>query len=102
MKQNQKDGDKNNNYSLKNQQLKLYNCRNNHFSSYNELSPLIQTVVENQPGYIPKNFMYILNDEYNLKSLAKKNHRDFTYFNNFNLWLNTKDVSKYLAHKHSQ
>lgn len=101
MKQNQKDGDKNNNYSLKNQQLKLYNCRNNHFSSYNELSPLIQTVVENQPGYIPKNFMYILNDEYNLKSLAKKNHRDFTYFNNFNLWLNTKDVSKYLAHKHS-
>ena len=72
LKQNQKDGDKNNNYSLKNQQLKLYNCRNNHFSSYNELSPLIQTVVENQPGYIPKNFMYILNDEYNLKSLAKK------------------------------
>ena len=58
-------------------------------------------MVENQPGYIPKNFMYILNDEYNLKSLAKKNHRDFTYFNNFNLWLNTKDVSKYLAHKHS-
>ncbi|KAF6065196.1 LicD family protein [Candida albicans] len=76
LKQNQKDGDKNNNYSLKNQQLKLYNCRNNHFSSYNELSPLIQTVVENQPGYIPKNFILI-----KFNKLSKSDHINLLKYN---------------------
>lgn len=45
------------NNGIKNEQLQVYNCRNNHFSTFDELSPLILTVVENQLSYIPRNFI---------------------------------------------
>ncbi|CAI5756637.1 unnamed protein product [Candida verbasci] len=84
------------NHYVKNQALKVYNCRNGHFSSYNELSPLVSTVIENHLGYIPSKFINILNSEYKLGALTKKNHRDFTFFNNFRIWYNTEIVLDYL------
>ncbi|CAK9440327.1 uncharacterized protein LODBEIA_P44270 [Lodderomyces beijingensis] len=79
-----------------NNQLQLYNCRNNHFTSHEEISPLIRTIVENQVSYVPQRFLTILNVEYNLESLTKKNHRAFTYFSNLRLWYHTKAVKRYL------
>jgi hypothetical protein len=84
------------NNMLKNQQLKVYNCRNNHFSSYDELSPLVLTLVENQLSYIPSNFINILNDEYSLNSLTKKTHRSYTYMNNFRIWYKTDIIKDFL------
>ena len=79
-------------YAVINRELQLYNCRNHHFSSYQELSPLITSTSENQIAYIPKNFMMILNDEYNLPALSRKQHRKFTFLNNLRLWYHTKPI----------
>ncbi|KAI5957600.1 hypothetical protein KGF57_003294 [Candida theae] len=82
-------------FSVINRELELFNCRNNHFTSYQELSPLITSISENQLAYIPKNFMMILQDEYNLNALSRKQHRSFTFLNNLRLWFNTKSIKKY-------
>ncbi|KAI3404396.2 hypothetical protein KGF56_002793 [Candida oxycetoniae] len=89
------------NYEIINSELQLYNCRNNHFTSYAEISPLVRTTVENQISYIPYNFITILNDEYNLSSLSKKNHRAFTFLNNLRLWFDTKIIKSHLDRKNS-
>ena len=83
------------NYSVINRELQLYNCRNQHFTSYQELSPLITSISENQIAYIPKNFMMILNDEYNLNALSRKQHRKYTYLNNLRIWFTTKIIKQY-------
>ncbi|EMG51026.1 MNN4 Protein MNN4 [Candida maltosa Xu316] len=96
------------NHKVKNEQLKVYNCRNNHFSSYDELSPLVLTLVENQLSYIPSNFINILNDEYNMGSLSKKTYRGYTYLNNFRIWCKTSALSGFtrttskLINKHAK
>ena len=43
---------------VKNEQLQAYNCRNNHFSTFDELSPLVLSIVENQLSYIPSRFRH--------------------------------------------
>lgn len=83
------------NHVVKNQQLRAYNCRNNHFSTYEELSPLMLTLVENQLSYIPKNFALNLNYEYDVKGLTEKNYRDYIYLNNFRLWAKTQNILDY-------
>ncbi|KAI5953975.1 hypothetical protein CANMA_004814 [Candida margitis] len=95
----QEDGTVQQNYSIINKELQLYNCRNQHFTSYQELSPLITSTCENQIAYIPKNFMSILNDEYNINSLSNKQYRKFTYLNNLRLWFPTIFIKQYLGIK---
>ncbi|RLV95754.1 Protein MNN4 [Spathaspora sp. JA1] len=84
------------NHQVKNEQLKAYNCRNEHFSTYEELSPLILTVVENQLSYIPSNFFMTLNYEYDITGLTEKNYRDYIYLNNFRMWLKTQTILDYI------
>ncbi|EGW33225.1 regulator of cell wall mannosyl phosphorylation [Spathaspora passalidarum NRRL Y-27907] len=84
------------NHQVKNEQLKVYNCRNEHFSMYEELSPLILTVVENQLSYIPSNFFMTLNNEYQINGLTEKNYRDYIYLNNFRMWLKTQTILDYI------
>lgn len=83
------------NHFIKNQQLEAYNCRNNHFNTYEELSPLLITMVENQLSYVPSNFPIILDYEYGLNGLTDKNYRDFIYLNNFKMWIKTQVVLDY-------
>ncbi|KAK6457693.1 regulator of cell wall mannosyl phosphorylation [Scheffersomyces xylosifermentans] len=82
---------------VKNQQLRAYNCRNNHFSTYEELSPLTLTVVENQLSYIPSNFVLTLNYEYDLKGITEKNFKDYIYLNNYRMWIKTRTVLDYMT-----
>lgn len=89
-----KDGSINN--IVRNSELQVYNCRNHHFSSLEELSPLIYTLVENQPTYVPSNFMLSLNNEYSLKGLSEKNFLDYIYLKNFRIWVTTQLVLDYL------
>lgn len=84
------------NHFIKNQQLQAYNCRNNHFNTYEELSPLLLTMVENQLSYVPSNFPIILNYEYGLNGLTDKNFRDYIYLNNFKIWVKTQVILDYL------
>ncbi|RLV90287.1 Uncharacterized protein JA1_004665 [Spathaspora sp. JA1] len=51
-------------YTVQNSLLQLYNCRNNHFASYEELSPLVKTSVEGEIGYVPQRYTSILLREY--------------------------------------
>ncbi|KAI5951561.1 hypothetical protein KGF54_004635 [Candida jiufengensis] len=87
------------NFGKVNKDLQLYNCRNEHFASYNEISPLRKSLVENQISYIPKNFLNMLNNEYNMNSIIKKFHRNFTYLKNLRLWINTKYIKKSIGIK---
>lgn len=84
------------NHEVKNQLLQAYNCRNNHFSTYEELSPLLLGLVENQPLYVPGNFVMTLNYEYNLKGMTDKTFRDYSYLNNFRMWVKTQTLLEYL------
>ncbi|RCK55584.1 hypothetical protein Cantr_05939 [Candida viswanathii] len=51
-------------YRKFNEYLEIYNCRNNHFSSYEDLSPLVKSTVEGEIGYIPSRYSGILDKEY--------------------------------------
>ncbi|ODV93665.1 hypothetical protein PACTADRAFT_45875, partial [Pachysolen tannophilus NRRL Y-2460] len=42
----------------------IFNCRNDHFYSIEELSPLIPTLYEGVRGYVPNNYKKILEREY--------------------------------------
>lgn len=47
-----------------NRELKLYNCRNNHFVSMESLSPLINSVYHGELALVPHNIIDILKKEY--------------------------------------
>lgn len=81
---------------VKNEELPAFNCRNNHFNTYEEISPLLLTAVENQLSYVPSNFIMTLNYEYGLNGLIEKNFRDYIYLNNFRIWVKTQDILDYL------
>lgn len=81
---------------VKNQQLQAYNCRNNHFNTYDELSPLVLSIVENQLSYVPSNFIMTLNYEYNDKGLTSINFKDYFYMNNLRMWIKTSKILDYM------
>lgn len=81
---------------VKNEQLQAYNCRNNHFSTFDELSPLVLSIVENQLSYIPSNFIMTLDYEYGVKGLTKINFKDYYYMNNLRMWVRTSKVLEYM------
>lgn len=84
------------NHEVKNKELQAYNCRNNHFNTFEELSPLILTVVENQLSYIPRNFIMSLNYEYGVKGLTDINFKDYFYVGNLRMWIKTSKVLDYM------
>mmetsp|Transcript_5788 Transcript_5788/g.6983 ORF Transcript_5788/g.6983 Transcript_5788/m.6983 type:complete len:779 (-) Transcript_5788:965-3301(-) len=81
---------------VKNEQLQAYNCRNNHFNTFEELSPLVLSIVENQLSYIPSNFIMTLDYEYGVKGLTKINFKDYYYMNNLRMWVKTSKVLEYM------
>lgn len=49
-------------------QLKLYNCRNNHFVHFNMVSPLINTYFHGISSFVPNQYVTILKNEYKVPS----------------------------------
>lgn len=84
------------NHGVKNEQLQVYNCRNNHFSTFDELSPLVLSIVENQLSYVPSNFIMTLDYEYGGKGLSSINFKDYFYMNNLRMWIKTSKVLEYM------
>lgn len=78
--------------------LKAYNCRNNHFSLYSELSPLVKTIVEGEIGYVPRKYADILKVEYN-KGLLSKKFSGHIFLPQLRLWIPHDDIYYFLQDK---
>lgn len=74
----------------------VYNCRNNHFSSLKELSPLVLLGVQNQLGYIPLNFGVLLDHEYRIDSFSRRDFKDYYFVKKFRLWIDKFILKQYI------
>lgn len=83
----------------RNQFMRLYNCRNNHFVSLSELSPLTLTQVEGVPAYAPKDFVGILQAEYREGGTGSKKFGSFSFLPRLRLWCDTKIVQRYIRNQ---
>lgn len=79
-----------------NDQLQTYNCRNKHFLSLAEISPLIKSFVEGKVAYIPKRYSDILTAEYNKKGLLDKFFSRRLFMPQLRLWLHQDDLRFFL------
>lgn len=77
----------------------VYNCRNRHFSSLHELSPLVLLEVQNQLGYVPQKFGFMLDQEYQLKGFLETNFQDYFYMRNLRIWIANAFLKKYTNEK---
>ncbi|CCE72748.1 Piso0_000342 [Millerozyma farinosa CBS 7064] len=69
--------------------LRLYNCRNNHFSLYSELSPLRLTMYEGQPTYVPHDYESLLKAEYGERGISQNLFEQYTFLPQLRLWIKT-------------
>ncbi|EGW33227.1 uncharacterized protein SPAPADRAFT_60563 [Spathaspora passalidarum NRRL Y-27907] len=85
----------------RNAHLKVYNCRNKHFTRLDELSPLKLTLVEGEFAYVPEQFTTILVDEYQTKSLSVRDYRQMAFMSNLRNWVDRDKVLDLASHKDS-
>ncbi|KAM9915162.1 hypothetical protein OXX80_014235, partial [Metschnikowia pulcherrima] len=71
---------------INNKLSKLYNCRNRHFASLSELSPLVKSVVQNEVGYVPQNFSPLLKNEYRIEGMSEFSFNGYYYLSAMRLW----------------
>lgn len=82
-----------------NTQLQVYNCRNKHFSSLAELSPLVRSYVEGEVGYIPKRYSDILTTEYNNKGIIEKYFSSRLFMPQLRLWVHQDLLRFFLRYR---
>nr|BAI45227.1 putative positive regulator of mannosylphosphate transferase [Ogataea minuta] len=70
----------------RNEKLQIYNCRNNHFYSYSELSPVRLSMMEGAPCFVPSDFAAVLKSEYSsgLKRFLFNKH---LYLQDLRFWI---------------
>lgn len=73
-------------YKLENEISKLYNCRNNHFYQFNELSPLRISLIEGTKTLIPNNFVKVLKLEYT-RGMTLTQFNRHVYLPQLRLWI---------------
>lgn len=79
----------------RNSLLDLFNCRNNHFLTLSEISPLKLTYMEGVPAYIPNEFVNILQTEYGHQSMNNKKHRQNAFFPRLRLWQDVSNIRNF-------
>lgn len=79
--------------------LQVYNCRNYHFSTLSELSPLKLSMVEGEFTYVPNKFQQILGVEYDENGTKSLNFNGFTFLPRLRNWIQSLPLSDYL-HSH--
>lgn len=84
-----------------NDHLQVYNCRNKHFLSLNEISPLIKTFVEGKAAYVPKRYSDIITAEYNQKGLLDKFFSGRLFMPQLRLWLGQDDLKIFVRARES-
>jgi len=83
-------------YFETNKKLKIYNCRNNHFSSLDELSPLVGCIIDNQVGFVPQDVTKPLINEYGLRSVTGLTFKKYLYVSQLRMWMKTVDLKEYI------
>ncbi|CAK9439867.1 uncharacterized protein LODBEIA_P39670 [Lodderomyces beijingensis] len=78
-----------------NKLAQIYNCRNDHFNSYDELSPLVKTVIEGEVGYIPRKYSKVLSEEYSAGMSLKVFHKH-VFIPKLRLWVQEEDLYYFL------
>lgn len=76
-----------------NYKLQTFNCRNDHFVSLDEISPLKRSFFEKIPVFVPNNVSAILLDEYKPQRKLAAKFRGFTYLPQIRLWVPDKSLS---------
>ena len=82
-------------YKNLNQHLRLYNCRNGHFISYDDLFPLIRASVEGEVGYIPSSYSKILTSEYP-RGMLRKNYAQHVFLPKLRMWVKDEDLKLFI------
>ncbi|KAG7884308.1 hypothetical protein KL938_002180 [Ogataea parapolymorpha] len=78
----------------RNKELQIYNCRNNHFYTYSELSPLKLSMMEGSPCLIPHDFATVLNSEYN-GGLRRKHFNNHLFIDELRFWVSTATLQQH-------
>lgn len=82
-----------------NDKIKVYNCRNKHFTSLAELTPLIKTFAEGEVAYVPKSYSSILTTEYNTKGMLERFFRNRFFVPQLRMWIDQSDLLFFLRHR---
>lgn len=72
--------------SAQNELAQVYNCRNKHFVSFSEISPLRVTMVEGEIAMIPNNYETCLKNEYS-RGLSTETFNGYVYIQPLRIWL---------------
>ncbi|GMM32386.1 Mnn4 protein [Martiniozyma asiatica (nom. inval.)] len=72
----------------------IYNCRNEHFFKYEEISPMKLTLMENAPAFVPANTSDSLFIEYENDSLTNIVYQHHIFIEDLQLWIPIKNVVK--------
>ncbi|AET38660.1 Mnn14p Ecym_3157 [Eremothecium cymbalariae DBVPG len=81
-------------YSL-NKNIQVYNCRNRHFNTFWELSPLRLTLFHGMPAYVPNMPVKILKSEYRVpKEYGALDFEGKEFIPELRLWLDSEEVNR--------
>lgn len=87
---------------VQNSHLQVYNCRNNHFQTLGDLSPLKLSFFEGQLNYIPRDYQTLLSNEYQDVSIKTLKYKAYTYVDKLKLWLDTNSLVKFIRTKYPE
>ncbi|CCH46166.1 putative secreted protein [Wickerhamomyces ciferrii] len=76
-----------------NYKLQIFNCRNDHFISMKDLSPLKRSFHEKIPVFIPNNISSILLDEYKQQKTLTNEYQGYHYLPQLRLWIQSGKIS---------
>lgn len=79
-----------------NRKNRLYNCRNHHFVSLDEVLPLVLTAAQNALAYVPHGFGPILEHEYDVKGMTSNRFDKSYYIASLRMWANTNLLLDYV------
>lgn len=79
----------------KNARLQIYNCKNNHFVFYSQISPLRLTIVEGTKGFVPFNYKQVLKDEYHSSALSGQYFAKHFYLRKLRLWVHASKFKSF-------
>ncbi|OBA24195.1 hypothetical protein METBIDRAFT_34958 [Metschnikowia bicuspidata var. bicuspidata NRRL YB-4993] len=79
--------------------LQVYNCRNKHFLSLTELSPLVKTFVEGEVAYVPKRYSDILTIEYTGMGMIQNFFLGHLFIPRLKLWIHQDLLRFFTRHK---
>lgn len=79
-------------HTERNRAAQIYNCRNYHFLSLAEVSPLRRTAIEGIEAYVVNDYEAVLGAEYLGKALTKKKYKTATFVPRLGLYVSVQQV----------